>query len=415
MAGKLTDRFCKLTKPPTDGNTIYWDGALEGFGLRVTAAGHRSFILNYRIGAKQRRYTIGKYPDEFSADMARAKAQELSQNVRDGLDPFAVKAAEIQAALEEEARGRTMRDLATTYMEKHVRPYRRKKTIHEYQAQIDNHILPRLGRLRVGNVIPRDITDLHVTLKATPYLANRIVALVSAMFRWADKTDAVGWGVTANRAKGVERYHEDERESWLTQNEIVRLMSALETYPEQSVASLKCSEKQKRYHRQEAERIVAAIRLLFFTGSRASEVLQAKWEEFDLDRGQWTKPSRRTKQHRNETIPLSEEAIAVVKSLPREGPLLFPGRDPEESLSDIGGAWDEIRKTAGLGSLRLHDLRHNFASWLASDGESLLKIGSLLGHTQASTTKRYARLQNQPLREAANRFAAITGRRSDVA
>lgn len=415
MAGLLTDKFCRLAKPPKEDKVVYWDGSLEGFGLRVTSNGHKAFILNYRIGAKQRRFTIGSYPEEFTAMMARDRAQELRQQVRAGNDPFVVRAQQIQESKEAEARGRTVRDLTTAYMDMHVKPYRRPKTILEYQAQIAGHILPRLGRMRVGNVLPRDIIDLHVSLKATPYLANRIVALIGAMFSWAKKTDAAGWGVTGNPADAVQRYAEDARESWLTAEEIERLAAALDAYPDQSVADLKCSEKQKEYHSKEATRIVAAVRLLFYTGSRAREVLQAEWTEFDLERKQWNKPARRTKQKHPSIIPLSEEAIDVVKSLlPGSSKWLFPGRHPGEPLGEIKGAWHEIRKAAKLPTLRVHDLRHNFGSWLASDGESLLQIGKLLGHAQSSTTERYAALQNQPLREAANRFATLTTRRADA-
>src|SRR4051794_32806290 len=117
MAGKLTDTFCKRVPPPKSGHVIQWDGALEGFGLRITASGHRSFVLNYRLFKKQRRFTIGKFPDEYSATIARARANQLSQGIQEGRDPFAEEQKLAQAAAEEEARARTMRDVATSYME----------------------------------------------------------------------------------------------------------------------------------------------------------------------------------------------------------------------------------------------------------------------------------------------------------
>lgn len=409
MAGKINETFCKRVQPPKAGHVIHWDGAIDGFGLRVTASGHRSFILNYRIFGKQHRYTIGKHPDDYSAEVARARALKLREGIREGKDPFAEEQKQAQQAADEEARARTVRELATAYMERRVRPYRREKTAKEYQALIDAHILPQLGRLRVGTVMQRDVTQLHTSLKATPYLANRVLAVTSAMFNWAKADDAVGWGVTANPVEGVERYHEEARVRWLSEEEMQRLAQALDQYPHRRIAGLVCSDKQKRYRHAEAIRIVNAIRLLMLTGARRSEVLGARREEFDLDRGLWTKPSHRTKQHRTETIPISDEAVTLLKSMGRNGEFLFPGRLPGQPITDIKQAWYEICEAAGIADLRLHDLRHNFASYLVSGGESLAKVGALLGHTQPATTQRYAHLADRALRDAANRFGKIVG------
>jgi integrase len=407
--GKITETFAKRVKPPETGHFIHYDGEIDGFGLRVTAKGQRSFVLNYRIFGKERRYTIGKYPDDYRVELAREKAIELRQGIRNGQDPFLDRQRLAQEAAEAEARSRTVRDLATAYMERRVKPYRRAKTAKEYQALIDAHILPQLGRFRVSAVTQRDVTQLHVSLKGTPYLANRVLAVISAMFNWAKKDTAAGWGVGVNPVEGVERYHEEPRVRWLTEEEMQRLTQALDQYPHRRVAGLVCSEKQKRYLRDEARRIVNAIRLLLLTGARRSEVLGARWGEFDLDRGRWTKPSHRTKQQRTETIPISDEAVTLLKSMPRNGEFLFPGRLPGQPITDIKQSWHEICEAAGIAGLRLHDLRHNFASWLVSGGESLAKVGALLGHTQAATTQRYAHLADQPLRDAVNRFGKIVG------
>jgi integrase len=414
---KLTDTFCKQVKPPKTGQIIYWDAGIEGFGLRLTANNHRSFILNYRIQRKQRRYTIGKFPDQLSATTARGKAQRLSQGIREGHDPFIEKQRFAQETIEEQARARTVRDLANAYMENHVRPKRRAKTIKEYQAQIDNHILPQLSSFRVGSVLPRDINDrIHVPLRATPYLANRVLSLIAAMFNWAKTHDAEGWGLgdRSNPAEAIERYEEQKRVSWLTEDEMQRLSKALDGFPAQVREDLDCSEKQKRFLVKEAKRIVSAVRLLFFTGSRAKEVLGATWSEFDLERKRWDRPAQRNKQKRAESVPLSDEAVAILKALPHDNEFVFPGRHPGESLTDISGAWQKIRDVAGLPDLRLHDLRHNYATWLVSSGESLTQVGRLLGHSQPATTQRYVAFQDKPLREATNRFAAIAARRTDA-
>lgn len=414
--GKLTETFAKKTAFPETGHVIHYDGEVDGFGLRVTAAGQKSFVLNYRIFGKERRYTIGKYPDDYSAETARARAVQLRQGIREGKDPFAERERAAQEAVEEQARVRTVRDLTTAFMNRHVKPYRRGKTAKEYQAIIDNHIVPTLGRFRVSAVVKRDVVEMHVALKGTPYLANRVLALVSAMYEWAKTDDSAGWGVERNPAEGINRYHEEKRVRWLTEAEMRRLQKALDRYPDKRVAHLACSEKQKEYLRKEALRIANAIRLLLLTGARRSEVLSATWDQFDLVRGRWTRPAHLTKERRTEIVPISEEAITLLNSLPRDGQFVFPGRLPNTSLTDISAAWEQILNNAELDDVRLHDLRHNFASYLVSGGESLEKVGALLGHSQPATTMRYAHLADRSLRDAANRFAALTrGRKMTAA
>jgi integrase len=193
---------------------------------------------------------------------------------------------------------------------------------------------------------------------------------------------------------------------WLTVEELQKFREALDKYKDQSAAN--------------------ALRLLLLTGSRASEVLKATWEEFDLQRGVWTKPSHHTKQKKQEHMPLSAPARKLLESIaPRDltGPL-FPGRDGKGQRVSLKRPWVQSCKAAGLAekytvqgkrgpltryrpTLRVHDLRHNFASHLASNGVSLQVVGKLLGHTQASTTMRYAHLQDAPLRNAANQFGRI--------
>jgi len=406
---KVNETFCRKVQPPEKGHVIHWDGAIDGFGLRVTAGGHRAFILDYYIFGKRHRYTIGKYPDDYSAEMARARALELRQGVREGRDPFAEKERMAQEAAEDAARGRTVAELATAYMKEHVHPYRRPKTEKDYQALIDNHIRPQLGRFRVGAVLRRDVTNLHVSLKGTPYLANRVLALLSAMYEWARTDDATGWGVEANPVEGIERYHEEQRVASLTLEQMARLLQALDQYPRRRVDGLVCSKKQKEYLRAEALRIAKAIHLLLLTGARKSEALGARWTEFDLDRGRWTKPSHRTKQQRTERGSINDEAVALLKSIPRDGDseFVFPGRKPGEPLTDISTAWHEICEAAGITGLRLHDLRHNKASWATSEGEPLPMVGAMLDQSQLSTTLRYIHLQDQPLRDADNRFGKM--------
>ncbi len=145
-----------------------------------------------------------------------------------------------------------------------------------------------------------------------------------------------------------------------------------------------------------------AIRLITVTGARKGEALLATWDQFDLERGVWTKPSHNMKQKRVEHVPLSDQAIAFLKSMPHDGEFLFTGRLTEH-LSELKYPWAEICEDAKLKGIRIHDLRHTYASHLVSRGVSLPMVGKLLGHTQPQTAARYAHLADNPLREAAKR------------
>jgi len=405
MGQKITQRTIKNLAVPEDGNAIVWDSELKGFGLRVTANGAISYFLNYRAHGRQRRYKIGNHP-EWSAEAARAEAAEIKPKIKKGYDP-----------LEEEQKARgepTLRDLATEYLERHYSANGNAHTKLRDKQTIEGVILPHLGTLRLAAVNTGDVEKLHRELKGTPYRANRVLALLSSMF-----SEAMRWKwAKENPARGVERYQEHKRERWLQDDELKRLTTALDKYPDQSAAN--------------------ALRLIALTGSRKSEVLKAKWDEFDLERGVWTKPSHHTKQKKVEHVPLSKPALDLLRGMfswarecqavePREDALgpLFPGKDGKAARVSLRKPWVQVLKAAGLAEavtkkgkrrhqvtkykplVRIHDLRHTFASHLVSKGTSLQIVGKLIGHTQIATTQRYAHLADSALREATNTFGDI--------
>jgi|SRR5580704_568829 integrase len=404
MAG-LTQTFAKRVKPPSAGNHIHYDGEIKGFGLRVTTSGSKSFVLNYRFNGKERRYTIGPFP-EFSLETARDEAFELRKSISNGLDPFVEKQTKLRDATESEARLRTMRDLATEYLDRHAKVHKRPQSIRDDKAMLDGVILPQLGRIRVASVSRRDVSGLHTSLQATPYRANRVLALLRKMFNFAISDNEREWGMAQNPASGVQKFHEEKRDRWLSEDELERLSLAMENYPDKRAQLAEVSEKQRAFVRSEALRAVNAIRLITVTGARKSEALCAMWPHLDLKRGVWTKPSHSTKQNRIEHVPLNDQAIAFLKSLPREGEYLFPGRMGAH-LTDVKFPWAAICKDAELEGIRIHDLRHTYASHLVSRGVSLPIVGKLLGHTQAQTTARYAHLADNQVREAANLFPLV--------
>lgn len=389
----ITQRSLKTLRAPKEGNVIHYDDQIQGFGVRITAAGVVAFILNYRIAGRERRYTIGRYP-EWSADAARDEALELRAKIRKEVDP-----------LQERDSSRTeplVSDLAHDYIERHALPHKRPGSVRNDRQKIERIILPKFGHLRVRAVGRRDIESLHGSLKATPYHANRVLSLLSTMFSFA-----IEWGWREdNPAQGLQRYQEDKRETWLSEVQLRRLEAALQDYPDQEAAH--------------------AIRLLIVTGARAGELLQAEWSQFDLDRGVWTKPSHHTKQKKIEHVPLNRAALSILSDLAdkRRSTYLFPGRHKLSPRVTLRRPWIQVLKAAGLATaepfqgkrrkliryrptVRIHDLRHTFASHLVSRGESLHKVGRLLGHTSPQTTARYAHLDDGALRDAANNFGNV--------
>lgn len=402
---KLTETFAKRVKAPSNGNRIYYDGEITGFGLRVTPNESKSFVLNYRFNGQEHRYTIGPFP-EFSVQMARDKAYELRQAISNGQDPFTLRETKQRESAEAEARLRTLKDLADEYMDRHAKVHKRPKSVRDDKAMLDGVIVPQLGRIRVAHISRRDVSDLHTSLKATPYRANRVLALLRKMFNFAIADNEREWGLSQNSAAGVQRFHEEKRERWLSEEELERLSVAMRKYPAQRAKLADVSLKQQAFVRAEALRAMNAIRLIMLTGARKGEALTATWSQFDLERGVWTKPSHNTKQKRIEHVPLNDQALAFLKSLPHDGEYLFPGRLAEH-LSDLKYPWAEVCKQAKLHDVHIHDLRHTYASHLVCRGVSLPMVGKLLGHTQPQTTARYAHLADNPLREASNKFPSV--------
>jgi integrase len=404
MKIRITQTFATRVKLPDTGTRIHYDSEIAGFGLRVTEKGAKSFILNYVLHGRERRYTIGSL-GEYTAETARTKAIELRQQIRDGVDPFDVLEQRKQESLEARARVRTLKQLSDAYLEKWAEPNKRPGTVYDDRSLLNGVILPALGDLPIGGIKRADIAGLHADLKDTPYRANRALALLHHIFNWAMADDSGEWALDKNPVDGIRKYHEEKRDRWLSEDELIRLADALDKYPRQCGKGA-LSEKQRAWLQTEARRAMDALRLIMVTGCRKSEALTAKWTDFDLVRGVWTKPSHRTKEKKTEHVALNAQALSLLEHMEHTGEYLFPGRTGE-NLQDIKTPWANVCKLAKLEGVRCHDLRHSFASHLVSSGVSLPVVGKLLGHTQASTTQRYAHLADNPQRDAANLFPVI--------
>jgi integrase len=388
MAIKLTDDVVKKLAPPEAGYEIHYDApdrrgnVVRGFGVRVTANGARSFVLNYRrkSDGKERRKTIGGYP-AWSVAAASEEAKRLRREVDSGRDPVG-EAQDLRAAP-------TVADLCDRFEEEHL-PKTRKSTQIDYKSMLNVHIRPRFKDRKVADLSWEDIDGLHrsLTKKGTPFRANRVVSLLSKMLSFAVK---LKWR-SDNPAKGIERNIEPKRRRYLNQKdkgELLRLFDAMAAEPDQQAVNV--------------------FRFLLLTGARRGEVLAAKWEDFNFEDGIWTKPGATTKIKTEHELPLSAPARQLLASIERtDSPYVFPSpREKDGHRTEVKYAWARIRKRAKIVNLRAHDLRHSHASHLASAGYSLPIVGALLGHTQAQTTQRYAHLYDEPLRKATESVGAI--------
>lgn len=393
---KITESTVKRLEknPPASGNYIEWDSELKGFGIRVTAGGVIAFVLSYRINKEKRRDTLGRVP-VLSAIAARKLASAWLGDLLVGKDPRARKSDEPSTTEP------TFADLAKRYLEEHANVVKRASSVRNDKSKIDG-ILSRWNDRPIAAVSQDDVEELKRDLQATPIQANRTLALLSKMFNLA----SIKWHYRPdNPVRGVQRFKEHERHIYLENDQVVALKQSLDKYRDQNAAD--------------------AIRLLLLTGARESEALQADWSEFDLKRGIWNKPRRHMKQGEDHHIPLSEDAVALLRKMkPQKSGALFPVRNASATVRAIRKPWIQICRAAGLATavekmgkrrrvtrykpnFHIHDLRHTYASWLVSNGVELYDVSKLLGHSRVATTERYAHHADESLRKATNVFGGL--------
>ena len=370
---KLTKRLVEGINPDPDRDVIIWDQELPGFGIRVWPSGKRVYILKYRnMHGRQRKPVIGQH-GVLTAEQARSIARGWLAEVERGGDPSGSRV---------EARtSPTMGDLAERYLEEHARVKKRPRSVKSDETLLRLHVLPPLGRMKVSEVGRADVHQIHHNMRATPGAANRTAALLSKMFNLAEKWSLRPDG--SNPCRHLEKYRERKLERFLSEAELARLGDVLNE-AEQSGSGRRS--------------VIAAIRLLIFTGCRLSEILTLRWEYMDFERQVLRLPESKTGQ---KVVPLNAPARALLAELPRDpSGWVLPGARKGGPLVNLRKPWHSLRAKAGLDDVRIHDLRHSFASFGAASGLSLPIIGALLGHTQAATTKRYAHLADDPLRQA---------------
>jgi integrase len=405
---RITKRVVDKMKS-SDRDVFVWDSDTLGFGVRAWPSGRKTYVVQYRlpgIGRRgfARRLTLGNH-GALTPDEARLLARRMLGKVAQGIDPSVDRAASRNA--------KTLKGLGEAYLAD-VRKRKKASTQYEYERLWERHVLPKLGSKQVPATAPEDVRRLHDSLSETPYMANRVLAVLGAFFAFAAEM-GIGSAAT-NPAHGIKHFPEKSRERFLSAVEFGRLGEALaraetiglRTAPEYRKEAK--SQETRKHRPKNADTpvraspfAVAAIRLLALTGCRENEILSLRWEAVDFERGHLRLADTKTGAS---VRPLGASAAAVLRQLEKlriaNNPYVLPGQKPGKHIADVQRLWYAVRAAAHLPDVRLHDLRHSFASVPATSGESMLVLRSLLGHKRIATTERYAHLGDDPVKRAAD-------------
>ncbi len=361
--------------PVGDRDVAFWDHELPGFGVRVYASGRMIYVVQCRGPAGIKRVSLGEHGD-LTADQARRRARAAIGRIKRGEEP--IPGREQEAAP-------TVADLAQRYMEAHAAVNCNAHTRKTYRSALDNHILPALGSKPVTEVRRADAEALHYALRDTPRQANRVLMVLSKMFSLAED-----WGFASlgsNPCRFVVRYREGMRKRFLTEDEYRRVGRALRELETESPMRA---------------RAAAALRLLMLTGCRLTEILTLRWDDIDHKTGEIRLRDAKTGAR---MVVLTPAALRVLTETRRvlRSPWVFTGSARDTHLASLSKPWLRVRARAGIEDVRIHDLRHSYASRALALGEGLTMIGRLLGHTDVGSTARYAHLERDAEKVAVDR------------
>lgn len=390
---KLSKRAIDALAPGPQRYTA-WDTEISGLGLRITPANERVYVLKYRAGGRQRWFTIGKHGSPWTPDLARKEALRLLGEIAWGIDPADKRSADRVAI--------TFSALCDAYLEEGV-AHKKASTLRTDRRRIEIHLKPLLGAKRANAITRADIERLLTDVKNGKTAAGagkrragslarggagvgaQCVALASTILQFAVDRRLRD----DNPARGVKKPPVRKMQRFLSDAELAAIAEALDLELEEHATI----------------HAVAAIRLLALTGCRRSEITGLAWSNVDLDRQLLNLADSKT---REKVIYLSAAATTILSELPRitGNPYVIAGARAGQPFAAINSVWSRVRDHAGLSDVRLHDLRHTYASVGARASFGLPIIGTLLGHTQAQTTARYSHLGADPLRRAADAIGA---------
>ena len=374
----------KLTKRIVDAADVraseyfIWDDDIPGLGLRVLPSGRKGYVVQYRAGRRSRRMSLGA-STVLTCEQARTRAITIIAAAKNGEDPAAERDAGRKAI--------TVKELSERFDREHISLRVKPSTAKEYRRNLERFILPALGRLAVTDITRADVAKFHHDLRHIPYQANRCLEVISKMFSLAEL-----WGLRpdgSNPRKHIKKYPEEKRERFLSAAELRRVGEVLREMEVEGI---------------ELPSAILAVRLLILTGCRLNEIMTLKWEHVDLADNVLRLPDSKTGA---KIVHLGQPAIERLKAAEQitDNPWVITGILEGKRLSDLQPFWQRVRARAGLKDVRIHDLRHTFASTAVAAGQGLPMIGKLLGHTQVQTTARYAHLAAEPVKTAADSVA----------
>ena len=378
LNGTTISRRTVEALPVGERETVFWDHELLGFGVRVYPSGRKVYLVQTRSGGKSRRVTIGRH-GVLSAEQARRKAAQLIASIKSGEEPARPRSPPDA--------GPTIAEVAERYMKEHVTVRCKPSTARACRYTLDRYLLPVFGARPLGTIGREEVAALQYRLHKTPSMANRVIDILSRLFNTAE-----AWGIApegGNPCRFVQKYKERSCERFLSEEEFRRLGCVLDEMETAGKVSASA---------------VSAIRLLMLTGCRRGEILTLRWEDVDLEAGELQLRDAKTGARQ---VALSPAAVRVLSGIPRvaDTPWVIAGRKPGTRLANLNASWLVVRARAGLDDVRLHDLRHSFASRALALGESLSMIGKLLGHRKVQTTARYAHLAQDSVKASAARVA----------
>ena len=390
MAFRKAKITIKLVESLRPGETVA-DTALPGFMVRRQKGDARVYFIRKARSGTRFFHTIGEHGVGWTEATARAEAQIILGGIHKGESPSAVRL---------KAKGiPTLESWISTFIEQR-RGIIKESTLYNYSCFLRNYIVstaetgPRLGNIKLNQITREQVFALHRSLQSKPRAANHLIAMLSVVFEEARAAKLLP-SDAENPAQSVKRFKERKRERFLAEEELARIGEAFEEVEKHGTDKF----------------AIAAIRLLILTGARKNEVLKARWSWVDLERGFLNLPDSKTG---SKTVYLGPAAIELLRELPRiaGNPYVFPGKNEGDHFKALQHVWERVRSIARLEpihlhngkteAVRIHDLRHSFASLAICGGASLPMIGKLLGHAQWATTQRYAHLADDPLRKVNN-------------
>ena len=375
---RLTKRTIAAIPIPAGGRSAVFDTDVRGFYIETTATGAQSFYLYRKVNGRPRRIRLGGYP-ELAPEAARKLVQKTIGEIVEGRDPTAERRQRRQSNRNDP----TLKDLLEHVLEQHWKPNAR--TWKEQKRLFDTYTPNAWKPRHLSTISKIDVLERHRAIgkKNGPYVANRWRGVLHRLFEVAiEDFDFAG----SNPVRKVKPFTEQERERFVTPDELPRLFDAIDAADDARIADF--------------------LRLALLTGARKSAILRMRYADVDFGQTVWTIPGSDSKNGRPVHVPLVAEAVAVIRSRQAVATgceWVFPGRHGKGHLTDIRKPVAKVFAAAGLDGVRLHDLRRTFGSWQAMGGSSELLIGKSLGHRNTRSTAVYARLTLEPVRESVER------------